>query len=370
MKAQPRPLTCYVFRFLYGSSGRRLCLENQESQIRACERQLCQSCHPGWMVGFATRSEAEEAMRELRSGKWTCYPHDKADRSWVGRDRIRSQNMSGPVNNVEALLGAAGGRSAPRGGAVEADTSLVVIGFPKKYCHPERGRQPRPDRHQLPHTGSRSLEGSQWTSYHPDPEGSMVSKTTSRRKRGVRCLLSPLLCRRRRPRVQGCPTPSRIRPPGGSEESEGCRPFHPRGCFTGKGSRIAHEGVRLRECRWPGLLRGGIQEVYRGKMGGHKSGSVVEQSCCAGISGRLALHSRSILPCREDQECHHSVSGAASPPQTAARFWVFAYLARRTTQTSTSAGSWCGQNREKQQWKVKRLQNLGRVWSEETPRHQ
>ena len=124
--------------------------------------------------------------------------------------------------------------------------------------------------------------------------------------------------------------------------------------------------MRLRECRWPALLRGGSQEVYRGKMGGHKSASVVEQSSGAGISGRLALHSRSILPDREDQECHHSVSGAASPPQTAARFWVFAYPARGTTQTSTSAGH-CGQNWEKLQWKVKRLQNLGRVWSEETP---
>ena len=104
-------------------------------------------------------------------------------------------------------------------------------------------------------------------------------------------------------------------------------------------------------------------------MGGHKSASVVEQRSGAGISGRLALHSRSILPGREDQECHHSVSGAASPPHTAARFWVFAYPARGSTQTSTSAGH-CGQNREKLQWKVKRLQNLERVWSEETPRHQ
>ena len=67
---------------------------------------------------------------------------------------------------------------------------------------------------------------------------------------------------------------------------------------------------RLRERRWGGLLRGGIQEVYRRKMGGHKCTSVVEQSCGAGISGRLALHSRSILPSREDQECHHPVSGA------------------------------------------------------------
>ena len=39
-----------------------------------------------------------------------------------------------------------------------------------------RGRQPRPDRSQLPHAGSSGLVRSPWTSYHPDPEGPMVSK--------------------------------------------------------------------------------------------------------------------------------------------------------------------------------------------------
>ena len=118
------PHISHEFRCLNGSTCRRLCLENQESQIRPA-RDTRRSHHPGWSVPvvhpfeefrladtgicLASRSEAEEAMRELR--KWTCYPHDKADRSWVGRDRIRSQNISGPVNNVEALLGAAGGRS-------------------------------------------------------------------------------------------------------------------------------------------------------------------------------------------------------------------------------------------------------------------
>ena len=55
-----------------------------------------------------------------------------------------------------------------------------------------------------------------------------------RGKRGVRSLLSSLLCQRRRPRVQGCPTPSRIRPPGGCEEGEVGRSFHPRGCLAGE----------------------------------------------------------------------------------------------------------------------------------------
>ena len=83
-------------------------------------------------------------------------------------------------------------------------------------------------------------------------------------------------------------------------------------------------------------------------MGGHKSTSVVEQSCGAGISGWLALHSRSILPSREDQECHHPVSGAASTPKTTARFWVFAHPARGTTQTSKCAGPGVVKTRESQ----------------------
>ena len=160
----------------------------------------------------------------------------------------------------------------------------------------------------------------------------------SSRKRRVRCLLSPLLCQRRRPRVQGYPTPSRIRPPGAFYEGEGGRSFRPRGCLSGKGSRIALKGVRLRQRLFPGLLRGGIQDTYRRQAGGHKSTSVVEQSCGAGISARLALHSRSIFPSREDQECHHPVSGAASPPKTSGRLWVFAHPARGTTQTSKCAG--------------------------------
>ena len=110
------PHTSHEFNCLNGSSCRRLCLENQESQIRTCERHFRRSYHPGWMVfGWPTRvfvlpREARQKRRCASCAREVdlCYSHDKADRSWVGRDRIRSQNISGPVNNVEALLGAAG----------------------------------------------------------------------------------------------------------------------------------------------------------------------------------------------------------------------------------------------------------------------
>ena len=153
------PHTSHEFNRLNGSSRRRRCLEDQENQIRTCERHFCQSYHTRCMVCsrcslirgipagrhwylscHAKRRRRGDARVAL--GRWTCYSHDKADRSWVGRDRIRSQNISGPVNNVEALLGAAGRCSdhmqvfCAKRRTVKADTSLAVIGFHKKYCHP------------------------------------------------------------------------------------------------------------------------------------------------------------------------------------------------------------------------------------------
>ena len=44
------PHTSHEFKFLNGSSRRRRCLEDQENQIRTCERHFCQSYYPGWMV--------------------------------------------------------------------------------------------------------------------------------------------------------------------------------------------------------------------------------------------------------------------------------------------------------------------------------
>ena len=94
-------------------------------------------------------------------------------------------------------------------------------------------------------------------------------------------------------------------------------------------------------------------------MGGHKSTSVVEQNCGAGISGRLALRSRSILPCREDQECHHPVSGAVSPPQMQHDFGCSLFPARGTRQTSKCAGLGVVKIRENYSGKSKGYNILG-----------
>ena len=79
------PHNSHEFNYLNGSSRRRHCLQDQESQVRTCERHFCQSFfQDGWSVPvvhsfeefrladtgicLATRSEAAEAMLELRSG--------------------------------------------------------------------------------------------------------------------------------------------------------------------------------------------------------------------------------------------------------------------------------------------------------------
>ena len=94
-------------------------------------------------ICLATRSEAEEAMRELRSGGGLAIL-TTADRSWVGRDRIRKSKHLRACQQCGSVTWCSWKTfsvtykcSSPRGGAEEADTSFVVIGFHKKYCHPD-----------------------------------------------------------------------------------------------------------------------------------------------------------------------------------------------------------------------------------------
>ena len=94
-------------------------------------------------ICLATRSEAEEAMRELRSGSGLAILTTKQIEA--GSEEIEfevktSQGLSTMWKRYLVQLGDVPVTykfSAPRGGAVEADTSLVVIGFHKKYCHPD-----------------------------------------------------------------------------------------------------------------------------------------------------------------------------------------------------------------------------------------
>ena len=121
------------------------------------ERHFCQVIiQDGWSVpvvhsfeGFrladtgiclATRSETEEAMRELRLGGGLAVLTTK--QIVAGSEEIEfevktSQGLSTMWKRYLVQLGDVPVTykcSAPRGEAVEADTSLAVIGFHRKYC--------------------------------------------------------------------------------------------------------------------------------------------------------------------------------------------------------------------------------------------
>ena len=173
----------------------------------------------GYLSCHAKRGRRGDARVALR--RWTCYSHDKADRSWVGRDRIRSQNISGPVNNVEALLGAAGRRSGHIQVFCAKRRSRGGRHFPCSDRFPQKLLPSRcvEDSHDPTEVSYRILAQEAWSGARgllttQIREGPMVStcwpgfrKTTSRRFFAeAGSSVSSL-----------APSPSRIRPPGGSE---------------------------------------------------------------------------------------------------------------------------------------------------------
>ena len=94
-------------------------------------------------VYLASRGEAEEAMRELRSEKGLAILTTKQVES--GSEEVEfevktDQGKSTVWKRYLVQLGAVPVTykcSAPRGGAVEADTVLAVIDLTKKHCHPD-----------------------------------------------------------------------------------------------------------------------------------------------------------------------------------------------------------------------------------------
>ena len=92
-------------------------------------------------ICLAMRSEAEEAMRELRSGSGLAILTTKQIEAGSEEIEFEVKTSQGQSTMWKRCLVQLGDVpvtykcSAPRGGAVEADTSLLVVGFPKKYCH-------------------------------------------------------------------------------------------------------------------------------------------------------------------------------------------------------------------------------------------
>ena len=95
-------------------------------------------------------------------------------------------------------------------------------------------------------------------------------------------------------------------------------------------------GLRTKECDFESVVGqvhtgGGRQEVYRGKMGGFNLPL---------YWSKAVAHSRSIFP------SHCSVSGAASPPQLAARPGSRS-SGSRSRASVHKRRSWCGRSRGK-----------------------
>ena len=200
----------------------------------------------------ASRSEAEEAILELRSEKGLAF--------------LTTKNISGSVE-VEFEVKTAQGQSAmwklylfqlgstpvtckcsaPQGGHVEADTALVVVDFPM-----EDGNDQTEVRNctlaqetwggTCGFSTAKIWRARRCRSDRECPEG--LPREGASRKRRVRCLLTPLLRQRRVTRVQRRPASRGVRPPGRSAESESDWVNHPGGRPAQEGTWIANQRVR------------------------------------------------------------------------------------------------------------------------------
>ena len=190
------------------------------------------------------------------------------------------------------------------------------------------------------HVPTQILRGRAWRSGCKGP--GRQRREGASRKWGVRCLLSLSL--------------SRFRPPSDSVESEVGWAFQ----FTGSScvGRVSDCERRSATSR-VSSVRSTRRRKPRGLWG--KDGRL---SICLSLeakrwcrrSGWLVLHSRSLFPSSVDQERHCPVSGAASPPQIAARLWDRAHRARGATRRS-----WCGQSRGNPPKRATKLQDPGQV---------
>ena len=225
---------------------------------------------------------------------------------------------------------------------------LAVVDFFKKHCHPDAWTKAL----------TRPKSDVEPADVFPDSSGTSVSKWTlaTRETASRRCFaevessvssLAPSLSRA----SPACTRTSRFQTRTTSRRLHGKRSrlgIPSMGVLRGKGL-----GLRTKECDF-----GGRQEVYRAKMGGFLSASLLEQSGGAGVAGWLVLHSGSIFPSREDQERLCPVSGAASPSQIAARLWVRARPERCHARVHKRR-SWCGQSQGKPRKRARKLQDIG-----------
>ena len=317
---------------------------------------------------LATRSEAKEAIRELRLA--TKQVKDGSEevefevKTAQGRStlwkRYLVQLRTAPVMyKCWAVRG---------GGAVEADTVLAVVDFSKKQCHPDAWTtaltRPKSATTHLAqkvragtsgHVPTQILRERVCLSGRKDPERQPRERCFAEVESSVSSFVKG------EPRVyKDVPLSDDFDPSRRIFGRRSCWAFHPCGRLARK-ARSPNEGERLRERRWSGLLGGGSQQVYREMMGGYQSASLLKQCGGAGVPCWLVLHGRCIFPSWENQERHCPVSGVAPPPQVAARLWVRAHLARGGHGSAHKRRSWCGQSLGKPQKRARKLQDLGQV---------
>ena len=148
---------------------------------------VCSRCSlirgiPAGRHGYLSRHTKRDRRGDARVAlvRWTCYSHDRKQIA-AGSEEIdfEVKTSQGLSTMWKRYFGAAGRRSGHMQVFCAKRRSCGGRHFPCSDRFPQKVL--------LPHTGSRSLVRSPWTSYHPDPEGPTVSKwpgfrkTTSRR---------------------------------------------------------------------------------------------------------------------------------------------------------------------------------------------
>ena len=246
----------------------------------------------------ATRSEAEETIRGLRSGKG--LPILTAKQVKDGPEEVEFevktvQSQSIVWKRYLVQLGTVAVTykcSAARGGAVEADTVLAVIDFSKKHCHPDAWATALAGPKSATAHRLETLDvdlGDMFPHRFCGDERIEVVAMVQReslekvlRGSGEFNAFSRHLFVKGEPRVyRDIPLPDDFDLQAALRKAKSVgRPFMGV-VLRGKGL-----GLRTKECDFESVVGphgGGRQEVYRGKVGGYQSAPILEQCGCAGV---------------------------------------------------------------------------------------
>ena len=220
---------------------------------------------------------------------------------------------------------------------MEADTSLVVIGFHKKYCHPDAWKTATTRPKSATAYWLKKLGAEPVDFLPPRSGGTDGVEVVARcqkdnfekvlRENGEFDVFSrPFFVKGDARVYKDVPLPVEFDLQAAMRKAKAVGPSILGVVLRGQGL-----GLRMKECDFESV----VGQVY------------------SELESKRFIGQRCRLP---TEDCSTILGVRLSGPRNHANVKM-----RR---------SWCGQNQEKPQRKVKRLRNLGRVWSEETPRHQ